>query len=147
MPDSLHSVQTISAVAINLAETEMRLLKDWLEHRKWTLNTAGDCQNGVAVAAQGQAAVVITEARLPDGNWRNLLDGLGAFEVPPRLIVTSRAADESLWAEVLDMGGFDVFAQPLDRAEVLRVLDLAWSSWKQEWDLRVAERLRRAGTA
>ncbi len=144
MPDSQHSVPSINAVAVSLSERELRLLKEWLQQREWVVNDAGDSQNGVAVAAQGPAAIVITEAQLPDGTWRDLLSGLDQFEVPPRLIVTSRTADEQLWTEVLDSGGYDVLAQPLDRGEVLRVLDFAWLSWKQEWDRRVSERQRRA---
>ncbi len=41
---------------------------------------------------------------------------------PPQLVVTSRQADESLWSEVLNVGGYDVMAQPLDSNEVERVV-------------------------
>jgi DNA-binding response OmpR family regulator len=37
------------------------------------------------------------------------------------LIVVSRLANESLWAEVLNLGGFDVLALPFDREELERV--------------------------
>ncbi len=130
---------------VSLGEQQLQLLKAWLEHRNWIVHAAGNYQNGLALAAQGQAAVVITEADLPDGSWRDLLESLDQFDVPPRLVVTSRTADETLWAEVLNMGGYDVLAQPLDRDEVIRVLDLAWLSWKQEFDLVAAGRTRRAG--
>lgn len=62
--------------------------------------------------------IVICEARFDGGTWRELLDH-------STLIVTSRVADEALWAEVLNLGGFDVLAQPFDRTEVLRVTDAA----------------------
>ncbi|HLJ47142.1 MAG TPA: hypothetical protein VKU01_14090 [Bryobacteraceae bacterium] len=61
---------------------------------------------------------MICEARFDGGTWRELLDH-------STLIVTSRVADEALWAEVLNLGGFDVLAQPFDRTEVLRVTDAA----------------------
>jgi len=38
------------------------------------------------------------------------------------LIVTSRVADARLWAEVLNLGGFDVIAKPFHAPEVLHVL-------------------------
>ena len=50
---------------------------------------------------------------------------------PPQLIVTSRTADDHLWAEVLNIGGFDVLAQPLERDEVERVV----SSARRHFDL------------
>jgi DNA-binding response OmpR family regulator len=43
----------------------------------------------------------------------------------PVLIVTSRVANHSFWAEVLKLGGYDVLAQPLDREEVTRVIAFA----------------------
>jgi DNA-binding response OmpR family regulator len=39
--------------------------------------------------------------------------------------VTSRLADERLWAEVLSLGGYDVLMKPFDVSEVYRVIRLA----------------------
>ena len=63
--------------------------------------------------------VVICERSLPDGDWKDLVGKT------PRLIVTSHAADEALWAEVLNLGGYDVLAQPFDEQEVRRVVAMA----------------------
>ena len=41
------------------------------------------------------------------------------------LIVTSHAGDDALWAEVLNLGGYDVLAQPFDPSEVARVITSA----------------------
>lgn len=49
---------------------------------------------------------------------------------PPNLIVFSRLADESLWAKVLNLGGFDVLMMPFEPEEVLRVTFAAWSRWE-----------------
>ena len=48
---------------------------------------------------------------------------------PPVLIVTSRLADEYLWAEALNLGAYDVLAKPFDASEVIRVLYSAWRHW------------------
>jgi hypothetical protein len=47
----------------------------------------------------------------------------------PRLIVTAPLADEHLWAEVLNLDGFDVLAQPFRPDEVKRVIESAWWSY------------------
>jgi DNA-binding response OmpR family regulator len=49
------------------------------------------------------------------------------------LIVTSRVADESLWSEVLNFGGFDILVQPLDLDEVARITKsaLRWTKEKK----------------
>jgi DNA-binding response OmpR family regulator len=66
--------------------------------------------------------VVIAESDVPNWNWRRVLTDLRDRAKPPQLVVTSRQADESLWSEVLNIGGYDVMAQPLDSHEVERVV-------------------------
>ena len=70
-------------------------------------------------------SAVICESALPDGDWRNVLHHLHGAPAGPPLIVTPPSADEALWAEVLNLGGFDVLAQPFDVMEVSRVTDAA----------------------
>lgn len=67
----------------------------------------------------GVVSVVICEDRLQDGTWIDLLDVLNEVHPAPALIVTSAYAEPRLWAEVLNLGGYDVLAQPFSRDEVL----------------------------
>jgi DNA-binding NtrC family response regulator len=69
-----------------------------------------------------QTAAVISEDVLPDGDWKNMLDGLARLSAKTNLVVTSRLADDALWAEVLNLGGYDVLAKPLDTDEVRRIV-------------------------
>jgi DNA-binding NtrC family response regulator len=70
-----------------------------------------------------QASVVVCEGE--GHSWKNVLDRLAGMDGPPRLIVMSRLADERLWAEVLNLGGYDVLAKPLDGEELRRVVGTA----------------------
>jgi DNA-binding NtrC family response regulator len=79
-----------------------------------------------ALLNQDLVRVVVCEHALPDGDWRDLLDVAASRQCPPPIIVTSRLADERLWAEVLNLGGYDVLAKPLERDEALRAIGLAW---------------------
>jgi DNA-binding NtrC family response regulator len=69
-----------------------------------------------------EVAVVVCERDLPDGTWQDLLALCTACSDPPLMTVISRCADESLWAEVLNAGGYDVLLKPFDRNEVTRVI-------------------------
>ena len=80
---------------------------------------------------QNPVHVLITENNLQRWHWRRALNDLRRMAQPPQLIVTSRTADDHLWAEVLNIGGFDVLAQPLERDEVERVV----SSARRHFDL------------
>jgi DNA-binding NtrC family response regulator len=67
--------------------------------------------------------VVLTEANLEDGSW---LDMLQMTRSPnSRLIVTYPWADARFWAEAINMGAYDVLAQPFNGTEVRRVLSAA----------------------
>ena len=37
---------------------------------------------------------------------------------PPRFVVSSRLADDHVWAEVLNLGGYDVLCTPFEAREV-----------------------------
>jgi DNA-binding response OmpR family regulator len=76
------------------------------------------------------ASVVICEDPLPDGSWRDVLQTVQAHGTPPALIVTSRLADNRLWAEVLNLGGHDVLAQPLRAQDVMWAVRSAHRQWR-----------------
>jgi DNA-binding NtrC family response regulator len=75
------------------------------------------------------ACVVVCERDLPGCDWKDVLEVTASSPNPPPVIVTSRLADEYLWSEVINLGGFDVLAKPLDKQEVSRVLNFAWEHW------------------
>jgi DNA-binding response OmpR family regulator len=82
------------------------------------------------------AATIITEANLPGRRtWMDLLEY--ASSTRSHVIVTSDCEDVSLWAKVLNLGGYDVLMKPFDSEEVLRVISLAWRSWKDRCERRL----------
>ena len=71
---------------------------------------------------EGGYGAVLTEAQLPDGTWTDVLNRIYDWGLSPAVIVTHRLADDRLWAEVLNLGGYDLLAQPFDACEVQRIL-------------------------
>ena len=98
----------------------------------WAVDTAHNCSEALRSLAIEPASVVIVERYLPDGTWKTLLNQLMRMDFPPKLIVTSRLADERLWAEVLNLGGFDVLTQPFCATETLRCISSACRHWHDE---------------
>ena len=68
---------------------------------------------------------MLCESELIDGTWRDVLEEMSTQAPAPPLIVTSFLADASLWAEVLNRGGFDVVRVPFEEEELARVATLA----------------------
>jgi DNA-binding response OmpR family regulator len=91
---------------------------------------AESCRTALPLIVRGLHHIVISERDLPDGNWKDVLGSATARNDPPVVIVTSRLADERLWAEVLKLGGYDVLAKPFDCTEVHRTISLAWQHWE-----------------
>jgi DNA-binding response OmpR family regulator len=75
-------------------------------------------------------SIVLCDCDLMPGTWREMLEHVSAFPDPPLIIVTSRLADERLWAEALNLGAYDVLVKPFDRTEVVRILTLACQHWQ-----------------
>jgi len=92
-----------------------------------------DCEQALAHLADSSISVVICETLLPDGSWKDLLACMAQAEASSVLVVTSKIADEWLWAEVLNLGGYDVLAQPFDREEVTRVVRSAVRASSDRW--------------
>ena len=97
-----------------------------LSHSTWDIQIVANSGDAAAALHRPGTGVVVTERHC----WKELLDVTRRLEHPPRLIVTDPLAEESLWAEVLNLGGYDLLAQPFNPQEVFRVLSLAWLSWK-----------------
>lgn len=95
----------------------------------WPTRRVRCFRNACRVLDRDLVRVIVCERGLPDGTWRDVLDLAAWRPYPPPVIVTARLADEYLWAEVLNLGGYDVLAKPLNRDEALRVIGLAWDHW------------------
>jgi len=79
--------------------------------------------------------LVICERDLSPSTWIECLDYIQSVPAAPLLIVTSRLADERLWAEVLNLGGWDVLAKPFDDREVLRTVRIAMERYRSSGEV------------
>jgi len=118
--------KTVTVLLVSPFEEDQRCLDQIFTGSNWKARPVCTCQEALVLLRRNAAAVVICERDLPDGNWRDILDATASLARPPSLIVTSRLADECLWAEVLNLGGWDVLAKPLHGKDVLWAVDSAW---------------------
>ena len=117
-------------VAISSLEEDHVSLEQILSHSNWKVLRACTCQQALVLIRENQIPVAICERDLPDGDWKDILAEVARLPNPPKLIVTSRLADDCLWAEVLNLGGWDVLAKPFDLMEVTWSVSQAWRHWK-----------------
>ena len=112
----------------------------------WELREARCYRDALSILCTDRMPVIVCECCLPDGNWQDVLGQIVVLLNAPRLIVASREPNERLWAEVLNLGGYDVLTRPFDKAEVLRSVSRAWQNWEWEW-CRISQRWRERETA
>jgi DNA-binding NtrC family response regulator len=90
-------------------------------------------QQGLRFLEAHPLGVIIYDISEPSAErWQDLLRQLSEIYPTPRLIVASRIGDETMWAEVLNLGGFDLLLKPYDPDEVRRVSTHAWRSWMRD---------------
>src|SRR5690242_5963630 len=118
-------IPAVSALAVGEFEQDRPLLQNIFREHGWNLFEAQDRRRAMQFLERHPIHVVLAESEMPSWNWRKVLSDLRRLAQPPQLIVTSRTADDYLWAEVLNIGGYDVLPQPLEREEVERVVAAA----------------------
>lgn len=69
--------------------------------------------------------VILTDLCLPDGSWFDVLNRAGDISPASRVVVCARVADERLWSQILEAGGFDMVVEPFEGPEVRRILSAA----------------------
>jgi len=140
LPNISPADKTVAVLAVSPQREDHASLRAIFGHSNWEIFEAHGCQDALSFLRRNRIAVLVCECELPDGNWKTLLDSLSALPNPPLLVVTSRDADDRLWAEVLNLGAYDVLSKPFDRSEVTRIISLAWLHWKEEALRRIQRR-------
>lgn len=125
------AVERPAVLSVSSLEEDHRSLGCILGQELGCLHQARCCEEALCVLRQSAVAVVICERDLPDGDWKALLSATRPLAPAPLLIVCSRTADECLWAEVLNLGGWDVLAKPFDAREVSWSVGLACKEWQR----------------
>jgi len=116
----------VTVLSVSPNADDHTVLAAIFEHSKYRLRPCPTVESALAALSEEQIRLVLTERDLTAGSWRDILDNTFLLTAPPALIVTSRLADEYLWAEALNLGAYDVLAKPFDASEVMRVIDSAW---------------------
>jgi DNA-binding response OmpR family regulator len=126
---ALSPPEKISILLVSPHADDRSALQQILQHGAWFISLCATVSDALPLIRSLSPPLVICERELADGNWKTVLDACGACTHPPLVLVTSRHADETLWAEVLNLGGYDVLLKPFDRREVTRVIGMAWRHW------------------
>ena len=121
----------MTILSVTPYEEDQFWLQNIISHSKWKLYRADRLESALAVLREHEVGVVLSENDLPPHSWTDILDVMHHLQDAPALIVTSRLADDRLWAEALNLGAYDVLAKPFNPDEVRRIVSLAWMKWQR----------------
>lgn len=99
-----------AVLVVTSKEEDSRKVDALLGNGKFRMMHAHSPEEASRLMRTGQVAVVISKAVIDhDSSWRDILAKCRLHRHPPKLIVVTPMADEKLWLDVLEMGGFDLF--------------------------------------
>jgi DNA-binding response OmpR family regulator len=108
----------------------------------WVAEFVGNSAGFGNVVHHFRPDVVLTDSSLPEGQcWKDVLRFAQETSDKLPVIVSSRLADERLWAEVLNLGGYDLLVKPFIAAEVRNVVGMAC---RAGWNRAAAPLVQRA---
>ncbi len=83
--------------------------------------------------------VVVTDATLSDGNWRDTVKYVVDHGIDASVVLTCSGADEKLWSEALWRGVYDLLVEPYEFHEVCWVIGGALRTARESALMRAAE--------
>ena len=116
----------VSILAALTHESDRKSLEKIVKDANWSVEFAENYDDLARALVVGSFDVVISEADLGDGrDWKCVLDVTQSMRVQVPLIVTDRLGEERLWAEILNLGAYDLLLQPFNSTEVFRIVGSA----------------------
>jgi DNA-binding response OmpR family regulator len=119
----------MTTLLVSSSEHDHAMLRAIFSRSNWRVKSAFSPGEALALIRSEQIPVVICVEHSPHETWKVLLEQAAHMPNFPRIIVSSRLADDHFWAEVLQAGAYDLLAMPWEGREVLKLNSLAWHSW------------------
>jgi DNA-binding NtrC family response regulator len=130
---------TRAILSISPIEEYHQALESIIGHSTMMVVKARDIKSALMLLQRHDIGVIVCERDLRIGTWIDVLEHIKGLPIPPSLIITSRLADDQLWAEALNLGAWDVLAsEPFVPADVIRTVKSAWQRWEKQIQTRAA---------
>jgi DNA-binding NtrC family response regulator len=131
MKSTIDPTCRVHVIAVSPFENDHIVLAHIFGHTAWRLDSARSLQDASVQLFSPRVSpvppVVLCDASLQDGSWQDVLRMSQELPAPANVIVTTNHPDDRLWAEVLNLGAYDVLQKPFRSQEVFRTIGLAWT--------------------
>lgn len=124
------AVERAAMVAAFQRDEDRSALQQIIGPCEWKVIWSATCAAAIEAVQRSEPQIVVSGRTFPDGEWKDIWARLRSRPNPPMFILASRLADESLWSEVLNLGGYDLLLKPLHPEEVVRTVHGALMTWR-----------------
>jgi DNA-binding NtrC family response regulator len=85
----------------------------------------------LSILEQRAVPVLLCEKNTAGVDWKEVLEAVRAFPRPPHVVVVSKHADNHLFVEVGNLGGYNVIRTPYYESvkEMIRIVRLGAHEW------------------
>jgi DNA-binding NtrC family response regulator len=119
--------ERLTALVIMPSERSPRFLRYLAGLQARTLTAVTCSEAAAALRNEPDVDVIVTDLVLADGSWCDVLNLTANLHPEARVVVCARLADERLWTDVLEAGGFDIVVEPFQELEVQRIVTQAFT--------------------
>jgi DNA-binding response OmpR family regulator len=127
LPDGTQAGEVLCLLLVTSDDQHEKSLRAIFHGTPHAVHRVSNYSEALQLLDDLKPGAVLIEADLQAGDWKRLLNRTLDHPCSPPLIVFSRFADDRLWAEVLNLGGYDVLAAPFEAEEVLRTISSAYN--------------------
>jgi len=121
----------VRLLAVIPNDMQFELLRSAIEDVGWEIFRAHSITDGLSTLVNHKINTIVTSCELEDGSWLEMINALQPCRNAPRVLVAWSHADNRLWLDVLEHGGYDLLAIPFDRNEIVRLTSSAFLSWQK----------------
>ena len=118
------SGRSASVLLISTGRSDAEVLRSVLDESTTQLTAVRCYREAVTALGRSVFAVIVCDERLPDGSWKDILGQIALLNDAPRLVVLASEPSESLYAEALNLGAWDLLLRPIKAEEARRVLEV-----------------------
>ena len=120
---------TNPAIVALLTEPDLAVVRELSSSRHWDVYFAGNCPDALARIGQMKAQILFLDRDLAGPGWRQTIHAFASSSTKICIMLVSKVVDTNLWNEVVRYGGYEVLSKPLQKSDLLRAVNLAWSYW------------------
>lgn len=125
-----------TALLISSFEYDHRYFQNLFNRTNWQLLQAGTIVAACEILWNYLVPVVVVDEGIEAGGWKGVLENTQPLQHARKIIVMSLLSTDSTWADVFQLGAYDLLARPLEQQEVLHSISMAWLAWKYELERR-----------